>query len=117
MSIRPSPNSELGTRFPGLRELSLSYVTVSWDYEFGSPEAAVAAFCEDQPGLTACAAEGIDALFREYPDEAARAAALAELDWGFVGRPGVLDIFLAWARDALSTAASGTTLLDGSRAG
>jgi hypothetical protein len=86
-------------RFPGLVELS-KYVSNAWDYEFGTPEAAVEAFLEGaHDGLSA--AEGISELFAVCSDEADRRLLLRDLGWGYAPRPGMLDEFLIWTRATL----------------
>jgi hypothetical protein len=92
----------LAPRFPGLEKLARGYVTDHLDYQYGEPEDAVIAFCEDFAGeMTRSAAAGIDALFAEYPDEQARLAALLEMHWGHAPGEGMLDAFLVWTRAML----------------
>lgn len=101
MSIRPIPTSELAAHFPGLRVLAGDYVNLEFDFEFGTAEGAVLAFAEQESELVGDAVEGITWLCRQYPDESARSAALDQLGWGYGGRPGRLDAFLAWTLQAL----------------
>lgn len=101
MSSQPSRSSELAARFPGAHKLAYSYVTNSWDYLFGTPEAAVEAFMTDQPELIESAADGIDELLSSCADEPEREAVLDEWGWGYGGEPGVLDEFLIWTRATL----------------
>jgi hypothetical protein len=105
MSARPTPTSELADVFPGLEMLARSYVDLSWDYEYGSPEAAVVAFVEDNPGLAASAAGGLRHLLTACLDDASRLAQLRPLGWGYTGGSRSLALFLTWAADALEVAA------------
>ena len=101
MSIRPTPNSELAVRFPGLLGLSRDYLNLSWDFEFADPEQGVVAFAGVRPDLTASCAEGIEFILSECADEPERLRTLAELGWGYAPRAGRLDQILIWARDTL----------------
>ncbi|MFN2524135.1 MAG: hypothetical protein ABR614_12600 [Mycobacteriales bacterium] len=82
--------------------LATSYVSNAFDYLYGTPEAAVAAFIAKADGdrLTS-AAEGIAALFDECADEEARDRVLEELSWGYAPDPGELDEFLRWTQAQL----------------
>jgi len=106
MSSRPTQISELGSKFPGLAVLADRYVTNHWDYQFGTPEAAVLAFQGDHPELVADAAAGIDWVCRTLSAEVERTAALARLGWGYGGGPGMLNDFLAWTLQTLTTGAA-----------
>lgn len=101
MSIRPTPNSELALRFPGLLGLSRDYINLSWDFEFDEPEEGVLAFISTRPDLVSSCADGIEVMLTECADEAARLQTLAQLGWGYAPRAGRLDTFLIWARDTL----------------
>jgi hypothetical protein len=78
-----------------------SYVSLSWDYEFGSPEAAVEAFVSDASAEEReNAAAGIQVLFDEFATEADRLEVLGS-HWGYAPRAGMLDEFLIWTRVTL----------------
>jgi hypothetical protein len=109
LSIRPTPNSELAVRFPGLLGLARDYINLSWDFEFDEPADGVVAFLSTRPELASSCAAGIDAVLHECQDEAARQKQLAELGWGYAPGPGKLDAFLVWTRDTLQHAASSET--------
>jgi hypothetical protein len=84
-----------------MKSMAESYVSLSWDYEFGSPEAAVDAFLEDADAAEReNAAAAIDALFAECATEAERLELLGD-SWGYAPREGMLDEFLIWTRAAL----------------
>lgn len=100
MSSPPSPSSELAVRFPGLVELC-SYVSNAWDYEYGTPQAAVDAFVTECGDQRESAAAGIDELFRAVGSEAERKDLLREFGFGYTGRPGTVDEFLIWTRMVL----------------
>lgn len=101
LSTQPSRNSEFAGRFSGLATLARDYLNLSWDFEYDSPEDAVHAFASQRDDeLVSCIA-GLEAMLSELPDEATRDRELDAMGWGFAPRPGRLDAFLAWARDAL----------------
>lgn len=99
---RPAHSSVFALRFPALLTMAESYVSLSWDYEFGSPEAAVDSFIEDATHEERQnAAAGIDALFQECTTEMERMEILRVLTWGYHPRDGMLDEFLIWTRAVL----------------
>jgi hypothetical protein len=100
LSSRHSRSSDVAAGFPGLAELS-GYVSNAWDYEYGSPEAAVEAFVKGVPDLRSSAADGISELFAGCVDEADRRLLLRDLGWGYAPGPGLLDEFLIWTRATL----------------
>lgn len=100
LSTRHSRSSDLSERFVGLQKLA-GYVSNAWDYEFGTPEAAVESFVEDHDELRGSAAEGISELFAVCVDEADRRVLLRDLGWGYAPRAGMLDEFLVWTRATL----------------
>ena len=106
MYSRPIPTSELAKRFPGLRALASDYVNLEWDYEYDSPQEAVLAFAEQESELVGDVVDGLTWLCRTFPEESARAAALDQLGWGYGGRPGMLNDFLAWTLQTLTTGAA-----------
>jgi hypothetical protein len=101
LSIRPSPHSEFGSRFPGLVTLASECLNLEWDFEYGSPEDAVMDFAAQFPDEVASCVAGIEALLAECPDEDSRGRELGAMGWGFGGNPGRLDALLIWARDTL----------------
>jgi hypothetical protein len=105
MSTQHSRSSDVRARFPGLEELA-GYVSNAWDYEFGTPEAAVAAFLEDQPELLSSAADGLTEVLATCADETERLELLGDLGWGYAPRAGMLDEFLVWTRAVLLEAGS-----------
>jgi hypothetical protein len=76
-------------------------VSNAWDYEYGTPEAAVEAFLEQTPELRHSAAEGISHLYAVSADEQDRRLLLRDLGWGYAPRAGMLDEFLIWTRATL----------------
>jgi hypothetical protein len=109
LSIRRSRNSELAERFPGLLTLC-GYLGQSWDYEYGTPEAAVQGFCAgwaDDRDVLSSAAAGLDALFIEFANEATRLDALDPMGFNYAPRPGKLDEFFVWARKAILDVVAG----------
>lgn len=101
MSIRPTPNSELAQRFPGLLGLSRDYINLSWDFEYDEPEQGVLAFAATRPDLVSSCADGIDFVLTECADEPMRLQTLAELGWGYAPHANRLDAFLTWTRNTL----------------
>lgn len=101
LSIRPTPHSDFGSRFPGLLTLASECLNSEWDFEYASPEDGVMAFAAQFPDEVASCVDGIDALLRECSDEASRERELDAMGWGFAGPPGRLDGLLVWTRDTL----------------
>jgi hypothetical protein len=101
LSIQPSPSSDFAKRFPGLHALARDVLNADWDFEYASAEDAVVSFASQFPRDVPSCIAGIEALLSECPDEAARDRELDMLGWGYGPRPGRLDAFLVWARDAL----------------
>lgn len=94
-------SSEFSERFPGLVELC-NYVSNAWDYEYGTPESAVAAFVGEAAELAPSAAHGITEVLTCCPDERDRLRLLGDLGWGYAPRgEGELDEFLIWTRTVL----------------
>jgi hypothetical protein len=106
LSTRPSPDSELGRRFPGLATLAAECLNLSWDFEYADAQDAVVSFASQFPDEVASCAAGIEALLDECSDEASRLKQLDALGWGYAPRPGQLDAFLLWARDTLRQASA-----------
>jgi hypothetical protein len=93
-------------RFPGLAQLSHAYLG-TWDYEYGSPEAAVADFIASSPSNVASAADGLRAILTEFATEREREEILDVIDWGFMPEDvEERDQFLLWAEAQLSNAAT-----------
>jgi hypothetical protein len=101
LSTQPSPSSELAKRFPGLHGLARDVLNADWDFEYASAEDAIISFASQFPRDVASCIAGIEALLTECPDEAARDRELEGMGWGYAPRPGRLDAFLVWTRDAL----------------
>jgi hypothetical protein len=93
--------------------LITEFINLEWGYEFDSPEEAVLAFAARFPDEVPSCVAGIDALLTESPDEAARRQELVHLGWGYASRPGRLDTFLEWAREALSQPSTAATAAAG----
>jgi hypothetical protein len=100
MAARPTPSSDLAAQFPGLVGLC-GYVSNAWDYEYGSPEAAVVAFIGECADQRASAAAGLEELLRKLDPETERKAVLGWLGFGYTGPPGTVDRFLRWTQARL----------------
>ena len=85
MSEQPSPLADLFRRFPGLLHLADAYLQTS-DYEYGTPEAAVDAFIEDEPRLVESAWEGVRYVFAVAPDPEDMVAALRSAHFPYIPR-------------------------------
>lgn len=96
MFIPPSRSSDLAERFGGLAVLASDYVNNEWDFEFGTPENAVAAFAEEHPELCGSAVAGITTLLNSSLIEQDRRDALGALGWGYAPKADSLDLFLRW---------------------
>ncbi len=105
MSIRRTPNSDLARRFIGLGTLSSELLNGEWDFEFGDPHDAARAMAERFPDEVSSCIAGIEALFAECPNEAARAGELERLGWGYAPKMGQLDLFLQWTHKMLKQGA------------
>jgi hypothetical protein len=107
LSVRHTQSSELARAHPGLEVLAGSYVDLSWDYEYGTPEAALEAFAADNPELTSSAAAGLRHVLTTCSGDAELRAVLEPLGWGYTGGSSPLRRFLSWAVTKLETANPG----------
>lgn len=74
----------------------------SWDYEYGSPQAAVEDFIQSSPQNVESAAAGIRYLLTTFTGEADRLAALQQIQFPYL--PESIedrDSFLLWAEQEL----------------
>ena len=83
MSEPPSPLADVFRRFPGLLHLADAYLQ-TWDYEYGTPEAAVDAFITDEPGMVASALEGVGYIRSVAADPNEMVAALRAAHFPYV---------------------------------
>jgi hypothetical protein len=81
--------------------LARDVLNADWDFEYASAEDAVVSFASQFPRDVDSCIAGIEALFAECPDEAARDRELDMLGWNYAPGAGRLDAFLVWARDTL----------------
>jgi hypothetical protein len=58
----------------------------TWDYEYGTPDAAVDAFIDDEPGMVASALDGVRHIRKVAPDPAEMVAALRVAHFPYVPR-------------------------------
>lgn len=104
MSEQPSPLADLFRRFAGLLHLADAYLQ-SWDYEYGTPEAAVDAFIDDEPGMVASALEGLTHIRAVIPNVDEMFAALRAAHFPYVPRDSHdADVFFADVERRLSLA-------------
>jgi hypothetical protein len=82
----------------------------TWDYEYGTPEAAVDAFIADEPRLVESAWEGVRHVCSVTPDPEDMVAALRAAHFPYIpsGAQDARDFFLAMER-RLSRALVGRT--------
>jgi hypothetical protein len=74
----------------------------TWDYEYGSPQAAVEDFMQSSPQNIESAAAGIRYLLTTFPGEAERLGALREIRFPYMPeRSEDVDSFLLWAEQEL----------------
>jgi hypothetical protein len=83
MSEQPSPLADLFGRFPGLLHLADAYLQ-TWDYEYGTPEAAVDAFIQDEPRMVASACDGVRHILTVTPDPEGMVAALRAAHFPYI---------------------------------